>query len=154
MKGFLIFSEGNWWIASSEEFDNSSSKNWFFHKTHGPVWIDYIIGESCLCNKLQLDFLKGSLQKIHTNYPNFSKLSKEDLDKIGWLDFNSLSKEWIEFWEWNKHFKDISIDINSLAQDCYIMGLKTAQNKLIPQNSVWEILLEKEEDQWFVTKIL
>ena len=89
MKQKLIkLSDTHYIVVDDSEIKEEDYKSYFFHPKEGIVFIDYIKGQSCLCNEKMIDFFKGSLQKI-THSTHCLKCGSYDFNSIG--DFNNTS---------------------------------------------------------------
>lgn len=88
MNRLLKISDTHYIVVDDSEIKEEDYKSYFFHPKEGIVFIDYIKGQSCLCNEKMIDFFKGSLQKI-THSTHCLKCGSYDFNSIG--DFNNTS---------------------------------------------------------------
>lgn len=70
MNKLIKLSVTHYIVVDNSEIKEEDFGNYYFHYKEGIVFINFIKGQSCLCNEKMIEFFKGSLFKItHSTQP-------------------------------------------------------------------------------------
>jgi len=109
------------YYVNDVEIQEKDHHSFFYHKQEGIVFINFIKGQSCLCNEKHVDFFKGSLQKIIATNNSSISLS-QIIDEIEELANNNI----------NSYYGEKNAEIGSGARSYWetqIIGFIEGYNK-------------------------